>query len=125
MREHDHERLEYLCRYVLRPPLAQDRVKLLGPSTVCLELRRPWADRTTHVSMPASTFLARLASLIPRPRANTTLTSGVLAGHARGRHTLVPKGPPRPRRLDASWAASMKHSLWVSTFSPARGAGAG
>ena len=29
--EHERERLEHLCRYVLRPPLALDRLKLLGP----------------------------------------------------------------------------------------------
>jgi hypothetical protein len=29
MREHDRERLEQLCRYLLRPPLALDRLRTL------------------------------------------------------------------------------------------------
>jgi hypothetical protein len=66
----------------LRPPIALDRLKLLGPDIVCLELKRPWSDGTTHVTMSPSVFLGRLASLVPRSRANATLYFGVLAAHA-------------------------------------------
>ncbi len=46
--EHDRPRLEQLCRYLLRPPLALDRLRLLDDGRVCLELKRPWGDRTTQ-----------------------------------------------------------------------------
>jgi hypothetical protein len=115
--EHDRERPEYLAAYVLRPPIALDRVKLLGPSTVCIELRRPWRDRTTHVSMTASTFLSRLASLVPRPRANTVVYSGVLAGNATGRKKVAPKTAKTKRVLDSSWAALMRHSYGIDVLS--------
>lgn len=81
--EHGRDRLECLCRYVLRPPLALDRLKLLGDDLLCIELKRAWSDGTTHVTMSPSTFLARLASLVPRPRVNTTLYYGVVAARAR------------------------------------------
>jgi hypothetical protein len=117
VREHDRERLEYLAAYVLRPPLALDRLKLLGPATVCIELRRPWADRTTHVSMTASTFLSRLASLVPRPRANTLIYSGVLAGNATGRKKVVPTTANPKRVIDSSFAALMRHSFGIDLLS--------
>ena len=117
MREHDRERLEYLAAYVLRPPLALDRLKLLGPATVCIELRRPWADRTTHVSMTASTFLSRLASLVPRPRANNLIYSGVLAGNATGRKKVVPTTANPKRVIDSSFAALMRHSFGIDLLS--------
>jgi hypothetical protein len=105
--EHERERLEHLCRYVLRPPLAKERLKRLGNELVCLELKRRWSDGTTHVTMSPSVFLARLASLVPRPRANTTLYFGVLAAHSRDRAHVTPerarpgarapRTPPGPR----------------------------
>lgn len=113
--EHERHRLEHLCRYVLRPPIALDRLKLLGEGLVCVELKRPWSDGTTHVSMSASTFLARLASLVPRPRVNTTLYYGVLAAHSRDRASITPKSKTT-RAHDASWAALMRHSFGIDVL---------
>src|SRR5690606_2790539 len=116
--EHERDRLEYLCRYVLRPPLALDRLKLLSDGLVCIELKHPWRDGTTHVSMSTSTFLARLASLVPRPRANTTLYFGVLAPHSRDRASITPKPTTKTSRVeDSSWAALMKHSFGLDVLS--------
>ncbi len=35
---------ERLCRYILRPPLANDRLSLLPNGNARLELKRPWSD---------------------------------------------------------------------------------
>jgi hypothetical protein len=73
---HDHERREGLLRYFLRPPLSHDRLRYLpspGGGTVILQLKKPWQDRTTHIELTASASLTRLASLVPRPRKNTSL----------------------------------------------------
>lgn len=116
--EHERDRLEYLCRYVLRPPLALDRLKLLSDGLVCIELKHPWRDGTTHVSMSTSTFLARLASLVPRPRANTTLYFGVLAPHSRDRASITPTRTTKTSRVeDSSWAALMRHSFGLDVLS--------
>ena len=116
--EHDRERLEHLCRYLLRPPLALDRLRLLDDGRVCIELRRPWADRTTHVTMSHDVFIARLATLVPRPRRNTTIYFGVLGANARGRDDIVPC-PENERgvRPDASWASLMKYSFGLDVLS--------
>jgi hypothetical protein len=51
------DRLERLCRYTLRPPLAQERLHRTGDGEIWLALRHRWADGTTHLRfdpLPAS-----------------------------------------------------------------------
>lgn len=115
--EHERDRLEQLCRYLLRPPLALDRLRTLDDGRICIALKRPWGDRTTHVTMTPDAFIARLASLVPRPRKNTLVYFGVLAANARGRQDIVPcPEPERRTRPDASWAALMKHSFGLDVL---------
>jgi hypothetical protein len=84
---------------------------------VILQLKKPWQDRTTHVELTPHAFLTRLASLVPRPRKNTSLYFGVLAGSAKGRKKLVRTTERRaPRKEDASWAALMKHSFGLDVL---------
>ena len=76
------DRLERICRYALRPPVAHDRLQLTDDGQVRLELRRPWADGTTHLLFDPVELLERLAALTPRPRINLILYYGVLAPRA-------------------------------------------
>lgn len=85
------DRLERVCRYVLRPPLAHARVHRTPTGDVAVHLRTPWADGTTHVAFPPRAFLARLAVLVPRPRVNLVLYHGVLAPRAAWRAEIVPR----------------------------------
>jgi hypothetical protein len=73
------DRLERLCRYALRPPLAQDRLRVGAEGTIWLTLRHRWADGTTHLRFDPLELLERLAMLTPRPRVNLMLYYGVLA----------------------------------------------
>ena len=84
------DRLERVCRYALRPPLAGDRLHLTGTGDIALEFRRPWSDGTTHLVFAPVAFLARLAVLVPRPRVNLVLYYGVLALRAAWRAAVVP-----------------------------------
>ena len=63
------ERLERVCRYVLRPPVAMDRLKLTDDGRVRLSLRHPWRDETTDLLFTPLELLERLAVLVPRPDA--------------------------------------------------------
>jgi hypothetical protein len=54
---------------VLRPPLANDRLKILDDKLVRLELKKPWSDGTSWVEMPPLALIARLAALVPPPQA--------------------------------------------------------
>ena len=90
----DRCRLERLCRYALRPPLAQDRLHLTGEGEIWLTLRHRWADGTTHLRFDPLELLERLAVLTPRPRVNLILYYGVLPPRAAWRAALVPATSP-------------------------------
>jgi Putative transposase len=73
LRAGQRARLERLCRYALRPPLAQERLQLTREGEIWLGLRHRWADGTTHLRLDLLEFLERLAVLTPRPRVNLIL----------------------------------------------------
>jgi len=83
------ERLERLCRYALRPPVAQERLSLTADGQVRLALRHQWSDGTTHLLFDPVELLERLAVITPRPRINRLLSHGVLAPRAAWRPQVV------------------------------------
>jgi uncharacterized protein YbaR (Trm112 family) len=97
-------RLEKLCRYVLRPPVAQDALELTAEGKVLLRLGRPWRDGTRAIRFEPSELLERLAALVPRPRAHLLLYHGAFAPRGCCREGTerwpneqsVPKGSPTP-----------------------------
>ena len=118
----------------MRPPVAQDRIRLTAEGQVRLELRHRWADGTTHLIFDPVELLERLAALTPRPRINLILYYGVLGAHAAwrsrvgagpaidslptapaGRETRhAASGAPRSRsraRSNLSWAQLMQRSF--------------
>jgi putative transposase len=82
--------LERLCRYVLRPPLAQERLRLRGDGRVVVKLKMAWHDGTTELVFEPLEFLEKLAAITPRPEVNLIICHGVLAPN-RGR-----AGPSSP-----------------------------
>jgi len=113
------ERLERVCRYVLRPPVAQDRLAVTSAGRVRLALRHMWSDGTTHLEFDPVAFLERLAVLVPRPRVNLILYHGVLAPRAAGRSDIVPRDVARPEGAPPGargtggrrWAALMRRTF--------------
>ena len=91
------DRLERLCRYTLRPTVAQDRLRLTTEGQVVLQLRHPWSDGTTHLLLDPLELLERLAVLIPRPRINLILYHGILGARAAWRSLVVGVGNPADR----------------------------
>ncbi len=79
VRAGDRVRLEHLCRYVLRPPVAQDALQLTTDGKVLLRLRRPWRDGTRAIRFEPTELLEKLAVLIPRPRTNMLIYHGAFA----------------------------------------------
>jgi hypothetical protein len=79
VRAGDRFRLERLCRYVLRPPVAQDALELTPEGKVLLRLRRPWRDGTRAIRFEPSELLEKLAAMIPRPRTNLLIYHGAFA----------------------------------------------
>jgi hypothetical protein len=97
----DRERLEHLCRYVLRPPIAQDALKLTADGKVLLKMRRAWHDGTRAILFEPHELIERLAALVPKPRINLLLYHGVLGPSARLRSSAVAgaRALPPPRAI--------------------------
>ena len=89
----DRRALERVCRYMARPPIAESRLSVDGDGLVVYELKRPFRDGTTHVLFEPIDFIARLAALVPRPRAHLVRYHGVFAPNARHRRLIVPRHP--------------------------------
>ena len=108
-------RLEQLCRYLLRPPLAQDRVRLRADGRILVDLKTVWRDGTAQLLFEPIEFMEKLAAIIPRPAVNLLVYLGVLALHARtrspqvvryGRPAADPTAPEvhaGPRRPQGAW----------------------
>ena len=81
----DRARLERLCRYVARPPVATERLSRLPDGRLLYRLRRRWRDGTTHLVFAPLELVEKLAALIPPPRFHLVRYHGVLAPRARSR----------------------------------------
>src|SRR5262245_65029137 len=99
--------LERLCRYILRPPFAQERRRLRSDGRVALELRTAWHDGTREVVFDPQELRERLAAMTPRPETNLLICHGVLAARARWRERVVVYGrvAPEPGPTAAPLAA--------------------
>lgn len=121
------EKLEQLARYVARPPVATDRLSLTEGGQVRCALKTPYRDGTTHVIFEPEDFIARLAALVPKPRAHLTRYHGVFAPGSPDRSRVVPRhraaaagrgeadGEPSAsaRQQSLSWAQRLKRVFAV------------
>jgi hypothetical protein len=87
---------EALCKYVLRPAVAQERVTQGPDGLVRIALKKPFSDGTVAVDMDPLSLLCRLAASVPPPRFHTVKYAGVLAPASKLRPRIVPKPPPGP-----------------------------
>jgi hypothetical protein len=101
----DRQGLERLCRYVLRPPLALGRLERLPDGRVRVGMKRVFSDGTGAIDLTPLEFVAKLAAIIPPPRANQVVYSGILAGNAAWRPEVVPKVPTSTEAARAERAA--------------------
>ncbi len=93
--EHESAKLERLCRYIARPAVSEKRIALTTNGQVRYALKTPWRDGTTHVMFEPVEFLARLAALVPSPRAHLTRFHGVFAPNATLRAQVTAAGRGR------------------------------
>ena len=91
-------RLERLCHYITRPPIAIKRLSVDRQSRVVYRYKQPFRDGSTHVVLEPLDFMARLAALVPRPKLNLTRFHGVFAPNFKHRNRIVPR---RPGHIDA------------------------
>lgn len=84
---------EALLKYILRPPIARDRVTQGPDGLVRILLKRPFADGTVAVDMDPISLLTRLSAAVPAPRFHTTRYAGVLASASKLRPRIAPNLP--------------------------------
>jgi hypothetical protein len=97
VRARDRRGLERLCRYIGRPPIAQDRLTIMPDGRIEYQLKRTWSGGVTSVVFEPLTFIARLVALLPPPGFHLRRFYGVFAPNHPMRARVVP-APPDPRR---------------------------
>ena len=86
----ERKKLERLCRYISRPAASEKRLALTSQGNVRYQIKTPYRDGTTHVIFEPLDFMAKLAALVPKPRANLTRYHGVLAPNSKKRIFVTP-----------------------------------
>jgi hypothetical protein len=101
----DTQGREGLLKYILRPPIAQERVTQGPDGLVRIALKRPFADGTLAVDLDPLSLLCRLAATVPAPRTHTVRYAGVLGSASKLRARIVPTPPPTPPADDTKQSA--------------------
>ena len=131
----DRPKLERLCRYILRPPLASTRLSETADGKILFAMKRRFDDGTTHIVFEPLDFIEKLVALIPKPRAHQVLYHGVLAPHANWRSLVILKpddakpakgvgptstgaarSPPELRQRRLTWAELMRRVFAVDVL---------
>jgi hypothetical protein len=107
----DRDGLERLCRYGLRAPFSQERLRRRDDGRVVYRLRRPWpnASGATQLVLEPAELLRRLAALVPAPYVNMVRYHGVFASRSMWRSRLPPP-PPSPAAAAAEAAVERGES---------------
>ena len=84
-------KVERLCRYIARPPVSEARLSMTSAGKVRYELKIPYRNGTTHIIFEPLDLIARLASLVPKPRINLTRFHGVYAPNCQWRSQVTGK----------------------------------
>lgn len=105
--------LEQLCRYVLRGPLAKERISYTA-GKVNLKLKKPYADGTTHLQFTPEQFIKRVIALIPPPRQNLIRYIGVFGARHKKRSVITSLAQPKKEKIKKKvyrtpWSELLKH----------------
>jgi hypothetical protein len=113
----DRKKLEQLCRYMARPPLANERLHMSSDrSHVILTLKQPLRDGTHTLRLTPMELLEKLVALVPPPRAHLVRYFGILGPHDAHRALVVPK-PTNTRTTtsddDVNPASKQRRLSWA------------
>jgi hypothetical protein len=92
----DQKRVERMCRYLTRPPIATDRLHRMDDGRYRFDMKRTWSDGTHAIVFEPLDLVARICALVAPPRFNMIRFHGVFAPGSRFRHLVVPTPPPDP-----------------------------
>lgn len=101
-KSNQRDKVERLCCYIARPAVSTHRMARLADGTICYELKTPYKNGTTHVVFEPLDFIARLASLVPKPRVHLTRFHGVFAPNSRYRAQVTSETKIKRHQIPAS-----------------------
>ena len=96
----DREGLERLCRYVLRPPFAVQRLSQGEDGRLVYRMKRPRGG-SLFLILTSDELLARIATLVAPPRVHGLRYHGIFAPNSKARSRVVPAAPPPVAPLPA------------------------
>ncbi|MBK9265977.1 MAG: transposase [Polyangiaceae bacterium] len=97
----DRKRVERMCRYLARPPIATVRLTEVG-TDLRYELKKAWRDGTRFVTLEPYELIARICAMVPPPRLHMIRFHGVLAPNSALREQVVASARPYvPPNVDA------------------------
>jgi len=116
----DRKARERLCKYLLRPPLSNDRLTRGADGQYRIALKRIWDDGTAAIVVTGQELLARLALLVPPPRVHTTKYFGAWAPRSKLRRLVVPCSPEpsTPAHVDGC-RSSQRHNRYRLSWAQA------
>ena len=98
----DRRRIERMCRYLARPPIAMERLTEVDDGELRYELKKAWRDGTRFVRLDPYELMARICAMVPPPRLHMVRFHGVLAPNSALREQVValarPYVPPNVER---------------------------
>jgi hypothetical protein len=125
LHEKRQQKLEKLCRYVMRGAVAENRLQREENGDISYLLKAPWSDGTKAVHFTPLEFVEKLAALVPPPRVHQIRYHGVFAPNHSWRAAVVPKGRvesglapgetkiPISRGRRMSWAECLKRTFQI------------
>ena len=123
LHEKRQQKLEKLCRYVMRGAVAENRLQREENGEISYLLKTPWSDGTKAVQFTPLEFVEKLAALVPPPRVHQIRYQGVFAPNHSWREAVVPerstqqagdgagRGLSQGRRM--SWAECLKRTFQI------------
>jgi hypothetical protein len=89
----DRKRVERVCRYLGRPPIAQERLSELEDGRLRYTMKKPWSDGTIALVFEPFDLLARICAMVPPSGFHMVRYHGILSSHATLRAAVVPTPP--------------------------------
>jgi hypothetical protein len=111
---HDRRGLERLLRYMGRPPLSEERLKLAPDGRIVVKFKKDWSDGTSCVILTPLELIERLVALVPPPRKNQLRYHGIFAPNSKLRKAVVPpKAEPECVVTDAGERSRGKNKTYA------------
>jgi hypothetical protein len=119
------DRLRQLCKYLLRPPIAENRLKKVNQGEILFEMKTTWGDGTRAILFSPKELIEKLVAIIPQPRIHQVRFHGILAPSATDRSMVVPskteeaiqgelfEEKPKKRKVRLSWAELLRRTFQV------------